>query len=112
MVQRLKARIKDAKELGFTIRREVLDSEEATWCVLGNKKVIFLDLTQTANEQLKAAERDDRLVPCVSKSSGSDGSGSDGSGSDRSGAGSNENRQVQSSGVIRLIRLFFAELMA
>lgn len=54
IVQRLKSQIKKAKSLGFTVRFELLDGEQPSWCVLGKSKVLFLDLSQTANEQLRS----------------------------------------------------------
>ena len=52
VVERLRRRTEDARRLGFHVRCELLDFEP-TWCVIGEKAVIFLDLTQTASEQLQ-----------------------------------------------------------
>ena len=53
IVQRLNDRIRDAKRLGFTVRTELLDDEQCGWCELGGKRFVFLDLAQTASEQLQ-----------------------------------------------------------
>ena len=52
VVQRLAERIAQAKRIGFQVRSELLDGAPATWCVLGSQKVIFLDLSHSASEQL------------------------------------------------------------
>jgi len=52
VVERLRRRTDDARRLGFHVRCELLDFEP-TWCVIGEKPVIFLDLAQTASEQLQ-----------------------------------------------------------
>jgi hypothetical protein len=55
VVERLRRRTDDARSLGFHVRCELLDFEP-TWCVIGEKPVIFLDLAQTASEQLQQLE--------------------------------------------------------
>lgn len=52
IVTRLRTRIRDAKRQGFRVRTEILDEEQASWCVIGDVKTIFIDLSQTAAEQL------------------------------------------------------------
>ncbi|MGB7344353.1 MAG: hypothetical protein WBD20_09075 [Pirellulaceae bacterium] len=52
IVERLKTRIAEVKRMGFRVRTELLDGPAATWCILGGQKVIFLDLSHSANEQL------------------------------------------------------------
>lgn len=52
VVQRLKERIAEVKRMGFRVRTELLDGPTASWCMLGSQKVIFLDLAQSASEQL------------------------------------------------------------
>jgi hypothetical protein len=52
VVQRLDERIAQVKRMGFRVRSELLDGPAATWCILGKQKVIFLDLSQSASEQL------------------------------------------------------------
>lgn len=53
IVQRLKNRVKEAQQLGFHVRFELLNDQQPSWCELGRKKVLFLDLSHTANEQLR-----------------------------------------------------------
>ena len=53
VVARLKRRIDDARSLGFKIRMEPLDGEQATWCEIGGVPTLFVDLSQTAAEQLQ-----------------------------------------------------------
>ena len=52
VVDRLKQRIGDAKRAGFRVRMEYLDDQQASWCVIGGVKTIFIDLSQSAAEQL------------------------------------------------------------
>ncbi|TWT82191.1 hypothetical protein CA13_36520 [Planctomycetes bacterium CA13] len=56
VVERLKRRSAEAKKLGFHLRTELLDGEQATWCMIGMKKTIFIDLSQTAAEQLRTLD--------------------------------------------------------
>lgn len=56
IVQRLKTRIAEAKSLGFQIRNEWLDGLESTWCELGGVKILFLDLSISAAEQLQQVD--------------------------------------------------------
>ena len=53
VVQRLAQAIGTAKEMGFEVRKIVLDGQVAGWCQIGTKKILFLDLTATASEQLE-----------------------------------------------------------
>ncbi len=57
IVQRLNHRIEQAKVLGFEIRTEWLDGMESTWCELGGTKILFLDLSKSAVEQLDQVEQ-------------------------------------------------------
>ncbi len=57
VVQRLKEKTRLAWQLGFKIRFEVLDGQEANWCVVGGNKFIFVDLAIPAGEQLEQIER-------------------------------------------------------
>ncbi len=52
VVSRLSWRIQDATQMGFHVRTEPLDGRGADWCQIGQRKILFLDLTQTAAEQL------------------------------------------------------------
>ncbi len=53
VVTRLRRRIREAKAMGFKVRSEWLDDEQATWCEVGGVKTLFVDLSQTAAEQLR-----------------------------------------------------------
>ncbi len=53
VVQRLRRRTQEAVKLGFHVRPELLDGQEPSWCMIGKKKVIFIDIAQTAEEQLR-----------------------------------------------------------
>ncbi len=52
VVARLKRRLDDARGLGFRVRMEPLDGQQATWCVIAGVPTLFVDLSQTAAEQL------------------------------------------------------------
>ena len=52
VVARLKRRMDEARLLGFKVRMEPLDGEQATWCEIGGVPTLFVDLSQTAAEQL------------------------------------------------------------
>lgn len=56
VVARLKARLSAARSLGFKVRMELLDDEQASWCEIGGVPTLFVDLSQTAAEQLKQVE--------------------------------------------------------
>ncbi len=56
VVARLKRRIDDARSLGFKVRMEPLDGEQATWCEIAGIPTLFIDLSQTAAEQLRQLE--------------------------------------------------------
>ena len=53
VLQRLQRRTEEARRLGFEVRAEYLDGPQATWCQLGSRRIIFIDLSQTAAEQLQ-----------------------------------------------------------
>ncbi len=53
VVSRLRSRLDDARGLGFRVRMVALDGEQATWCVIGGVPTLFVDLSQTAAEQLQ-----------------------------------------------------------
>ena len=53
VVARLRRRIEDARTLGFKVRMEPLDGEQATWCEIAGIPTLFVDLSQTAAEQLQ-----------------------------------------------------------
>lgn len=53
VVSRLKRRVDDARRLGFKVRMEPLDGQQATWCEIAGVPTLFIDLSQTAAEQLR-----------------------------------------------------------
>lgn len=53
VVARLKRRMEDARSLGFKVRMEALEGEQATWCEIAGVPTLFIDLSQTAAEQLQ-----------------------------------------------------------
>ncbi|MGI9473438.1 MAG: hypothetical protein ACR2NZ_17990 [Rubripirellula sp.] len=56
VVVRLKKRLRQARSAGFRVRMDVLDDEQASWCVIGGIPTLFVDLSQTASEQLQQVE--------------------------------------------------------
>ena len=56
VVSRLRQRLHDARATGFKVRMEVLDGEQASWCVISGVLTLFVDLSQTASEQLQQVE--------------------------------------------------------
>lgn len=56
VVSRLRQRLHDARTTGFKVRMEVLDDEQASWCVISGVLTLFVDLSQTASEQLQQVE--------------------------------------------------------
>ena len=56
IVQRLRRRTREAKAMGFRIRTEWLDDQQASWCEIGGVKTLFIDLSQSASEQLQQLE--------------------------------------------------------
>lgn len=56
VVVRLKQTLQRARAEGFQVRMEVLDDEQASWCVIAGKPTLFVDLSQTAAEQLQQVE--------------------------------------------------------
>jgi hypothetical protein len=53
VVTRLKQKLADARKLGFKVRMEVLDDEQPSWCEIAGVPTLFVDLSQTAAEQLR-----------------------------------------------------------
>ena len=53
VAKRLQHAMQTAKEMGFEVRLVVLDDQSPGWCVLGAKKLVFLDLKATTREQLE-----------------------------------------------------------
>lgn len=60
IVERLRRRVREVRQSGFEVRIERLDEGEAGWCQVGAKRMIFLDISQTAREQL--AQLNDALA--------------------------------------------------
>ncbi|QDT07624.1 hypothetical protein K227x_60520 [Rubripirellula lacrimiformis] len=56
VVARLKQRLNQARKAGFKVRMEVLEDEQATWCQVGTTRILFVNLSQTAAEQLAQVE--------------------------------------------------------
>lgn len=52
VAQRLAQGIGTAKEMGFDVRKVVLNGQTPGWCEVGGKKILFLDLSATTSEQL------------------------------------------------------------
>lgn len=52
VVARLKQKLDHARRLGFQVRMEVLDDEQPGWCQIGTSRLLFVNLAQTAAEQL------------------------------------------------------------
>lgn len=52
VVRRLKQQLDHARRLGFQVRMEVLDEEQPGWCQIGKSRLLFVNLSQTAAEQL------------------------------------------------------------
>jgi hypothetical protein len=55
-VQRLQQRLADARAIGLKVRLEMFDGEQATWCEIAGVPTLFVDLSQTAAEQLRQVE--------------------------------------------------------
>ena len=56
VVIRLKQRLAEARAMGLRVRMEMLDGEQATWCEIAGAATLFVDLSQTAAEQLQQVE--------------------------------------------------------
>lgn len=54
VLERLKRMTRIARQNGFEIRGEPLEGAGSTWCEIRGKRVLFLDLTQSAAEQALA----------------------------------------------------------
>jgi hypothetical protein len=57
VVERLKARLSDARSLGWTVRLEVLQDEQPSWCVIAGVPTMFVDVSQTAADQLRQIDQ-------------------------------------------------------
>ncbi len=56
VVERLKQQLRRADALGLAVRMEMLADQQATWCEIAGVPTLFVDLSQTAAEQLKQVE--------------------------------------------------------
>lgn len=56
IVERLRSRMGDARRLGFRVRSEWLDGQQASWCEIAGVRTLFVDLSQPAAEQLATLE--------------------------------------------------------
>jgi hypothetical protein len=56
VVARLRGRLAEARGMGFKVRMEPLDGEQASWCEIAGVPTLFVDLSQTAAEQLQQIE--------------------------------------------------------
>ncbi|MEM1068804.1 MAG: hypothetical protein AAGI63_07905 [Planctomycetota bacterium] len=56
VVERLKQQLKRAESMGLAIRMEMLGDQNATWCEIAGVPTLFVDVSQTAAEQLKQVE--------------------------------------------------------
>lgn len=70
VVVRLKQRLLDAQAIGFQVRMETLDGQNASWCEIAGVPTLFVDLSQTASEQLRQVE--ETLVAYAADQSRSD----------------------------------------
>lgn len=52
VVERLRAKIRQARSKGFIVRQEILGDQPSTWCEISGRKLLFLDAAQSAREQI------------------------------------------------------------
>lgn len=57
VVVRLRRRLGEARGMGFNVRLEPLEGEQASWCEIAGIPTLFVDLSQTAAEQLQQVEQ-------------------------------------------------------
>ncbi len=57
VVIRLKQKLREARQMGFKVRMEMLDGEQATWCEIAGVQTLFVDISQTAGEQLQQVDQ-------------------------------------------------------
>ena len=57
VVARLGQAIQQAKAAGFDVRLEPLGDGQAGWCQVGRKRILFLDASETASEQLRQLQQ-------------------------------------------------------
>lgn len=56
VVSRLKRRMEEARGRGFQVRTVLLDGADPSWCLIGQQRIILLELNQGAAEQLASLE--------------------------------------------------------
>jgi hypothetical protein len=57
IVSRLSTRIREARAMGFQIRQEFLEGNPGNWCEIAGRKIVFLDSSQGAAEQLATLDQ-------------------------------------------------------
>lgn len=73
VITRLRRRTRHAQKLGYEVRTVPLDGAEPSWCQIGSRRVILLDLGQPAAEQLQhleeilAVAESPRMVPALDR---------------------------------------------
>ena len=65
VVERLASCFNEARKIGFNVRMEVFDDEQAGWCVIGGVPTLFVDLSQAAPIQLKRPDRRSTIPRCL-----------------------------------------------
>lgn len=55
-VERLEETLRSLRRLGYQVRQEWLGGEGSGACELRGRKLLFLDLAQSSDDQLEAAE--------------------------------------------------------
>jgi hypothetical protein len=56
VVARLRNRLREATQLGLRVRMELLGDEQASWCEIAGVPTLFVDLSQSAAEQLRQVD--------------------------------------------------------
>jgi hypothetical protein len=56
IVDRLKIALHRAKQIGYAVRMEPLGGRGTTWCEINGRVYLFVDLSQSASEQLTDVE--------------------------------------------------------
>lgn len=55
-LDQLNQSLKKARKLGYQVRTEWLGGSAAGWCEIGGKKLLFVDLSLSVDEQLEQVE--------------------------------------------------------
>lgn len=56
VAERMKSAGMAAEQLGFEVRRVVLNESAAGWCRVGERKLLFIDVAASTAEQLQQIE--------------------------------------------------------